>query len=227
MKKLLIIQHVDREGPSYIRQYADEHGMAVDVIPIWKPYVMPDVAAYDGFVILGGPMGAYEEFPSKADEMREIGSALEKNVPTLGLCLGAQLIAAALGARVYPGPKEIGHYEVELTPQGEESPLFRGLDFPLTVLQWHGDTFDIPAGATHTARSVLVPHQAFSYGSAHGLQFHVEIPPERLHAIAHADRSWANEDFSLDEEKLHREADALASQMKAQCWRLMDNFFAI
>jgi GMP synthase-like glutamine amidotransferase len=232
MKKLLIFQHVDREQPSYIRQYADENGYGVDVITFWKPYALPDVSNYDGFVILGGPMGAYEEFPSRNDELATIARALAEGVPTLGICLGAQLIAAALGARVYPHEregkriKEIGYYEVELTQEGRAHGLFEGFPEKLTVLQWHGDTFEIPEGALHLAKSELCEAQAFAHGSAHGLQFHIENSPERLGAIAEADREWANTDFALDEERLHREAANFAPMMQAQCYRLMDNLLS-
>jgi GMP synthase-like glutamine amidotransferase len=230
MKKLLIFQHVDREEPSYIRQYADDHGIGVDVIPLWKPYTLPRLADYDGFVILGGPMGAYEMFPSRDDELRVIKEAAESGIPALGVCLGAQLIAAALGARVYPHEregkrvKEIGHYTVELTEEGRAHGLFKGFPPEMTVLQWHGDTFDIPEGALHLARSALCDAQAFAKGNLHGLQFHVENSPERLKPIVDADHEWSHSDFDLDEEAFFREAEALAPQMKAQCYRLMENF---
>jgi len=232
MRRLLIFQHVDREQPSYIRQYADEHGIGVDVLTLWNAYTMPDPTAYDGLVILGGPMGAYEDFPSRGDELSAIAEACAAGVPTLGICLGAQLIATAFGARVYPHTregkriKEIGHYTIELTSEGRGHGLFRGFPPAITVLQWHGDTFDIPEGAKHLARGELCEVQAFAHGNAHGLQFHIEIPPDRLRDIAVADREWAHTDFELNEEKLHREAEALAPLMKAQCYRLMDNFLS-
>jgi GMP synthase-like glutamine amidotransferase len=232
MKKLLIFQHVDREQPSYIRQYADEHDIGVDVIPLWKPYTIPDVATYDGFVILGGPMGAYEDFPSHDDEITAITRAHGANVPTLGLCLGAQLIAQAFGARVYPHHvdgkhiKEIGHYTVELTPEGQDHGLFKGFPKEVTVLQWHGDTFDLPEGALHLARAPLCEAQAFSYGNMHGLQFHVEIPPDRLKDIALADEAWTDADFDLDVDTLLREADEYAPLMRSQCYQLMDNLLS-
>ena len=232
MRKLLIFQHIDREQPSYIRQYADTHDIAVDVIPTWKPYAMPDVSEYEGLVILGGPMGAYEDFPSRDDELKAIKEAHKKGVPTLGICLGAQLIAAALGARVYPHEregkpiKEIGHYSVELTPEGRQHDLFKGFPSKMTVLQWHADTFDIPKGGTLLATAPLCEAQAFAHGSAYGIQFHVEIPPDRLKDIADADETWANTDFELDVEKLLEEADEMATLMRAQCYRLMDNFLS-
>ena len=232
MKKLLIFQHIDREQPSYIRQYADAHGMGVDVIPLWRPYTIPEVSNYAGFVILGGPMGAYEDFSSRDDEITAIRKAHAAGVPTLGLCLGAQLIAAAFGARVYPHHvdgkhiKEIGHYTVELTPEGVEHGLFKGFPREITVLQWHGDTFDLPEGATHLAKASLCESQAFSLGNMHGLQFHVEIPPDRLKDIAFADQEWAEKDFQLDVDRLLQEAEAFAPMMRAQCYQLMDNFLA-
>lgn len=232
MRKLLIFQHIDREQPSYIRQYADEHGIGVDVIPLWREYTLPEVGSYDGFVILGGPMGAYENFPSRDDEISAIIRAFEKGVPMLGICLGAQLIAAAFGARVYPHEregkriKEIGHYTVELTPEGRAHGIFRSFPPEITVLQWHGDTFELPEGAQHLARAPLCEAQAFARKNAYGLQFHLEIPPERLRDIAEADHEWTSVDFELNKEALIREAEELAPQMRAQCYRLMDNFLS-
>ena len=230
MKKLLIFQHVDREEPSYIRQYADERGMGVDVITLWRPYAMPEVGAYDGFVILGGPMGAYENFPSRDDELAAIQDALKGQIPMLGICLGAQLIARALGARVYPHEqggipiKEIGYYTVQLTLQGKVHRLFKGFPEEVSVLQWHGDTFDIPEGAEQLARSPLCEAQAFAHGNAFGLQFHIENSPERLREMVEWDREWSNTDFVFDEERFFKEAEELAPLMKAQCYRLLDNF---
>lgn len=232
MKKLLVFQHVDREEPSYIRQYADEHGIGVDVVALWRSYMLPDVGLYDGFVILGGPMGAYEDFPSRDDELVAIADAIKKEVPTLGICLGAQLIARVLGARVYPHKregkhiKEVGYSSVTLTKEGEAHALFEGFPAEVSVLQWHGDTFDIPDGAQHLAKSALCDAQAFAKGNVYGLQFHIENSPERLKEMVHFDHEWTHTDFDLDEEKFFKEAEEYAPVMKGQCYRLMNNFLA-
>jgi GMP synthase (glutamine-hydrolysing) len=127
-------------------------------------------------VVLGGPIGAYEEdrYPFLSEELRVLKQRLEQNMPTMGICLGAQLMARALGEEVYPGPaKEIGFAPIALTVAGEASCLRYFSDFP--VLHWHGDTFDLPAGATLLASTEICENQAFSYGnSAIAFQFHPE-----------------------------------------------------
>lgn len=136
-----------------------------------------DPVGTDLLVVLGGPIGAYEDdrYPFLADELRILERRLAAGRPTLGICLGAQLMARALGARVYPGPgKEIGWSPIALTQAGRVSPL-ASLD-GVAVLHWHGDTFDLPAGAECLASTDLCAHQAFALGrNALGLQFHGEV----------------------------------------------------
>jgi GMP synthase (glutamine-hydrolysing) len=134
------------------------------------------LADCDLLIVLGGPIGAYEEaqYPFLTDEIAVIRKRFNFARPALGICLGAQLFARALGARVYPGAaKEIGWSPLTLTPQGKQSPL-RHLE-GVPVLHWHGDTFDLPDGATLLASTKLCPNQAFSYGkSVMAFQFHPE-----------------------------------------------------
>ena len=146
--------------------------------------------AADLVIALGGPIGVYETdaYPFLAGEIAILRRRLESHKPVLGVCLGAQAMAAALGARVAPGPaKEIGYAPVELTAAGRASPLAR-LD-GVSVLHWHGDNFDLPAGAERLAATEMCPVQAFSLGPrALGLQFHVEADPRRIEAwlVGHA-----------------------------------------
>jgi len=144
---------------------------------------LPDnVEKYRLVVILGGPMNVYEEekYPFLRDELALIESCVKKNVKLLGLCLGGQLIARALGAKVTKNPvKEIGWFDLRLTVAGKSSPLFTGLPGRFKVFQWHGDTFDIPEGSLHLADSELCKNQAFLYDNrALALQFHMEIAGE-------------------------------------------------
>jgi GMP synthase (glutamine-hydrolysing) len=141
------------------------------------PWRDPLVESADLLIILGGPIGVYEEesYPFLTEEIALVRRRLAAQQPTLGLCLGSQIMAAALSARVYPGGrKEIGWKNIQLTPAGQTSPLRHLADVP--VLHWHGDTFDLPADATWLAQSDLYPHQAFTLGH-HGLalQFHPEV----------------------------------------------------
>jgi GMP synthase (glutamine-hydrolysing) len=140
----------------------------------------------DLLVVLGGPIGVYEteQYPFLVEERALIQKRMERTAPLLGICLGAQLIAAAAGARVYPsGVKEIGWGPIALTAAGEGSCLHHLQSSAYTVLHWHGDTFDLPRDATLLASTSLVKHQAFSIGDAVlGLQFHVEADPAWLEA---------------------------------------------
>lgn len=151
----------------------------------------PDIAAADLLIVLGGPIGAYEGelYPFLEQELRSIERRLAAEKPVLGICLGSQLIALALGARVYPGTgKEIGWAPVSLTEVGRASPLAPfGKGAP--VLHWHGDTFDLPRGAVHLAMTERYRHQAFAWGrQALALQFHLEVEAAGLERwyIGHA-----------------------------------------
>ncbi|RMF89548.1 MAG: type 1 glutamine amidotransferase, partial [Methanobacteriota archaeon] len=135
-----------------------------------------------------GPMNVYEEerYPFLRDEDRLIKQALETGAPVLGICLGAQLIAKAAGARVWQGPeKEIGWGEVRLTEEGRRDPLFKGFPLEFPVFHWHGDSFDLPSGAVPLAENDLYL-QAFRLGGAIGLQFHLEVTAGMI-------RSWLSE----------------------------------
>ncbi|HTE39447.1 MAG TPA: glutamine amidotransferase [Steroidobacteraceae bacterium] len=137
-------------------------------------------------VVLGGPIGVYEsdQYPFITDQLKILKQRIAAQKPTLGICLGAQLIAAATGARVYPsGVKEIGWAPIELTSAGRDSCLQHLRSSALTVLHWHGDTFDLPAGAELLASTALVKHQAFSIdNNVLALQFHAEADPKTTEA---------------------------------------------
>jgi GMP synthase-like glutamine amidotransferase len=131
-------------------------------------------------------MGVYDEaaYPFLRHEHRFLMRVLAQGIPLLGICLGSQLLAKALGARVYRNPQqEIGWDTVDLTPAGATDPLFAGLTSPVPVFQWHGDAFDLPAGATPLASSPLCTHQAFRYNDqVYGLLFHLELTPAMIHS---------------------------------------------
>jgi len=178
MKSALIIRHVPYEGVAGFRAPIEEAGYAVDRIDVTDPaFQTIDLALPDLVVMMGGPMGVYdrEEFPWIACEIERLRRRLVADRPTLGVCLGSQMMAAALGARVFAGPtKEVGFAPIRLTEAGESSPLRHVADIPL--LHWHGDTFDLPEGAEWLAKSHQYRHQGFRRGAnLLALQFHAEM----------------------------------------------------
>ena len=191
MRKVLVIQHIDCEPlGSFLlagepvtgagkRQKSSTRAMFEYVRPYKGDNVPESLDSWDALIILGGPMAVYDadSIPRLKEELALIGKALAADVPTLGICLGAQLIAAAAGARVYAGPlKEIGWSTVALTKAAASDKLFSALPATLTVFQLHGDTFDLPNGAVRLAANDLYANQAFRLGNnIYGLQFHVEV----------------------------------------------------
>jgi GMP synthase (glutamine-hydrolysing) len=137
---------------------------------------------FSGVIIMGGPQSANDPDPGLAGEMNLIGEAVEKNIPVLGICLGAQLIARTLGARVYRNPdKEIGWAPVYFKDAAKGDPVLGSFASPTTFFHWHGETFDLPSGAEWLAYSDLCRHQAFRYGrNVYGVQFHPEIEPAMI-----------------------------------------------
>jgi GMP synthase (glutamine-hydrolysing) len=181
---VLIIKHVDIEGPGLIENCLKQENILFQILNLNSNIHLPKLDDFTYIVILGGPMNVYEEdrYPFLRDEDLFIKEAIQRGKTILGICLGAQLIAKALGAKVFKAPaKEIGWYDVSLTKIGSQDPLFSILPKTFPVFQWHEDTFEIPHGATLIATSSLVPHQAFRYGdNAYGLQFHLEVTEEMI-----------------------------------------------
>ena len=150
------------------------------LIPV-DNYSLPNaIDGYNALIILGGPASVYENHQYLRDEEKLIQNAIAKKIPTLGICLGSQLLAKAAGAKVYKGSrKEIGWYPVEITNDGMDD-MFKGLKKNITVFQWHGDTYDLPKNAVALASSELYPVQAFKVGSAVGIQFHLEVSKDMV-----------------------------------------------
>ncbi len=181
MKNCLVIQHAEPEGPWAIGDALVRAGVELDVRRVFAGESLPtSVREHGGLVVMGGPASATsdEGFESRLVELRLLADALAAEVPTLGVCLGAQLLAGAAGARVYQGNGlEIGWGPVELTSAARrDDPLLADLPPHLEVLHWHGDTFELPPGSHHLARNERYAHQAFRVGTlAWGLQFHLEV----------------------------------------------------
>jgi GMP synthase-like glutamine amidotransferase len=181
---ILIIKHVDIEGPGLIEYCLDQENIPYQILELKPGIHLPKLDDFTHLVILGGPMNVDEgdRYPFLKDEDLFIKEAIQRGKRILGICLGAQLIAKALGAKVFKAPvKEIGWYDVSLTRIGAVDPLFSHLPKTFSVFQWHEDTFEIPHGATLIATSSLVPYQAFRYGdNAYSLQFHLEVTEEMI-----------------------------------------------
>jgi len=186
--RVLVLQHIACEHPGVFSEVMRERGVEVVPVELDEGEALPDWRRFDAVLAMGGPMGAYDEgdHPWLAAEKRLVREAVDAGRPFLGVCLGVQLLASALDARVHPAETpEVGLLPVELTAEGRGDPLFAGLDGRLVSLQWHGDTFELPPGAVRLARSEIVPNQAFRVGErAYGIQFHLEVTPEMA-------REWA------------------------------------
>jgi GMP synthase-like glutamine amidotransferase len=180
-------QHAPFEGLGTIETWMDVRGHVPTVTRFHANDPFPAINAIDWLIVMGGPMGVYDQdgHPWLADEIELIGKAMAAGKTVLGICLGAQLIAAALGAKVYPNThKEIGWFPVRLTDEGRRSPLLQGFPPELSVFHWHGDTFDLPAESTHLMTSAGCVNQAFGYGDrVIGLQCHLEVTPASVNAL--------------------------------------------
>lgn len=183
-----VLMHVPFEGPGLISEVAGERGLAIDLCRLYDGELLPALDELRGLVVMGGPMGVtdIEAHPYLAGERELIADAIERQIPVLGVCLGAQLMAAGMRAEVYAGAREeIGAGTVTLTAEGRSDPVLGGDEPVLPVVHWHGETFDLPEGAVLLASSEAYPHQAFRIGrSAYGLQFHVEVN-QALHSDWH------------------------------------------
>jgi len=185
--KIHYFQHVPFEGLGCIEDWVNANRFGLSATRFYENDPLPEVDRMDWLLVMGGPMGASDEqkFPWLTKEKRFIEEAVKKGKVVLGICLGAQLVADLLGARVYRNQfKEIGWFPIELTEAGQGSPLFGFLPGRPTVFHWHGDTFDLPREAVHLAQSEACLHQAFVYdGRVVGVQFHLETTAAGIAAL--------------------------------------------
>jgi len=197
---VLILKNTPNEGPGTIEDCLAGHNIRYSIIDLSSEEI-PMTDDFDALVILGGPMSANDadKIPYINKEIELVRAFSGKGKKVLGICLGAQIMARAYGARVYPGAeKEIGWYDIELDYSGgidslmgalAQDPETREYLKSIKVFQWHGETFDIPAGAVRVAKSQLYPNQAFRYGEkAYAFQFHIEVKEETIYEWLKAER---------------------------------------
>jgi len=178
----IVVQHTPTEGPGLLTGVMDDAGAPVSVVRLDLGDVLPAPSEVAGVVVMGGPMGVHDtaDHPWLTAERHWLTGAVEAGLPVLGVCLGSQLLAAALGAEVTTGPvPEIGVGQVTLEAEGRADPLLGPEGDRLPVVHWHSDTFAIPDGAVRLASSAHYENQAFRYGDrVYGLQFHLEVDDE-------------------------------------------------
>jgi GMP synthase-like glutamine amidotransferase len=233
---VLVLQHIACEPPGVFEDVLRERGAELHRVELDEGEPLPDRHGFDAIVAMGGPMSATDdaELPWLTDEKRLIAEAVRAGTPFWGVCLGVQLLAASLGARVYHGPKpEVGLLPVTLTPAAREDPVFGAAPDVLATLQWHGDTFDLPEGAVRLATSPAYPNQAFRYRNAYGVQFHLEISremaaewadvPAYADSLAHTLGADAAADFVR---RIGEEADAMRAEGRVLFERWLDRVVA-
>jgi GMP synthase-like glutamine amidotransferase len=181
---VLIVKHVEIEGPGLIEDCLKQGKAPYQILNLESNVHLPKLDDLTHIVLLGGPMNVYEEdrYPFLKYEDLFIKEAAQRGKRILGICLGAQLIAKALGGKVYKASgKEIGWYDLSLTEEGARDPLFSPFPKTFSVFQWHEDTFDLPNASKLLVTSNPIHHQAFRYGeNAYGLQFHMEVTEETI-----------------------------------------------
>jgi GMP synthase-like glutamine amidotransferase len=182
---ILIIKHIGIEGPGTFREFLKSQGEPFRILELGDGEPIPaDPGIFKAVVVLGGPMNVDEEdrYPFLKPENDFIRKVLKEGIPYLGVCLGAQLLAKAAGAKVVRSPhKEIGWYQIQKCQLAESDRLFDGFCEEVPVFQWHGDMFQVPSNGKLLAQAPGCPHQAFKAGTnAYGLQFHIEITDKSI-----------------------------------------------
>ena len=183
MKRVLTIINIMDDPTGYVGEILEDHNIPYDVIDASSQSV-PDPTVYSAMIVFGGPQNANEDekYPYFLQEKAALRTAIEQDIPVLGICLGGQMLASVLGGTVKKHTiTEIGFSEIQCTDEGKHDPLYEGLAGHQLVYQWHEDTFTIPSGAVRLATSEKTENQAFRYGrNAYGIQYHIELTPAML-----------------------------------------------
>lgn len=226
--RIQFAQHVPFEDPGAILKWAESRGHDYAVTRLYAGEALPSPGSWDWLILMGGPMSVHDEdeFAWLKQEKAAVAGAISSGKVVIGFCLGAQLIAAALGAKVYPNDhKEIGWYPVQWTPG---SPAKLRLSLPpgeLPVFHWHGETFDLPAGAALLASSAACRNQAFAYGeSVFGFQFHLEMLQSNINAIiGNCGAELQHAPYIQRKEEILKESDRNLEQATALLYEILDH----
>ncbi len=229
MMSVLILKNIISEGPWTIEDFLRENHIPYRIVEL-ATETLPDTEEFDALVMMGGPMSVNEDdiYPYIKKEEELVREFISKGKKILGICLGAQIIAKALGAKVYVGrEKEIGWYDIELTEDGIRDCFMKKLavhpragDFwkRFKVFQWHGETFDIPDAAVRIAKSTIYPNQAFRYGkNVYAFQFHIEVRKEMIY-------DWLKNE-SVDIDGIRRETDIIYNDYLGRAMNFYKAFF--
>jgi len=228
MKKLAIhtFMHVPFEGLGCMEQWISENNHTVSYTHFYENYKLPEINNIDWLIVMGGPMGAYDEaiYPWMAEEKAFIKQAIEKGKTVLGICLGSQLIAEVLGSKVFPNKeKEIGWFNLQLTVEGKTEQLLNEFEELFPVFHWHGDTFDLPVGSKCLFKSDVTENQAFIYNEkVLGLQFHFEVTSETMkEMVANGAGELVETETIQSAEKILLQTDFIESNNK-KMFKILD-----
>jgi GMP synthase-like glutamine amidotransferase len=214
MKQLRIhyFQHVSFEGLGFIETWANQNGHRLSSTKFFETFNFPTLNDFDWLIVMGGPMSVDDEdqYAWLKPEKEFISNAVAAHKTVIGICLGSQLIASALGSNVYPNKKkEIGWFPLIKTAEGKVTNLLNDLPDEITSFHWHGDTFDLPIGAIHLFKTEICANQAFSYKDhVLGFQFHFEVTPPSLRLMIDNGRhELTADDFIQTEKEILQQAD--------------------
>jgi len=227
----LVLRHAQAEGVGLLGNALRERGIHHRTLELARGEPVPkDLRGIGGLIVLGGPMAAYEadKYAFLRSEIALLEKAIAGGRPVLGICLGAQLIAQVLGARVYPGEKrEVGWGPITLTEDGQDDPLFVGGDSKITVFHLHGDTYELPPDAANLATSPMYEQQAFRWGEiVYGFQFHLEFTESIITRLAQEpDSQRYMTEAGADVKKIIAETPACVRELTDTAQRVFENYF--